>query len=93
MTAAEKLISLSSISGCDTAANHFCSVEQNRVYAKYGLRYIPSVKSKMKYIIPDKVEVFYVPKKTIDILYIKSEKQTIKYVVKPTIKIVHKCKP
>ena len=96
MIASDKLLSLTTLVGCNTAAEHFCSITaggETRVYGTYGVEYIPTEKSKMKYIVPDKVLVQYVPKRAIDIIYVKSVKQAIKYIVSPTIKIVHKCKP
>lgn len=96
MTAGEKLISVSNLVGCNTASDHFCSIvtgSTTRVYGTYGVKYIPSVRSKMKYVLPNKIDVKYVPKPTIEIVYLKSEKQYIKYNPSPTIKITYKCKP
>lgn len=38
MTAAEKLLSLSSLVGCDTAANHFCSITGGDITVEYTTR-------------------------------------------------------
>ena len=95
MTAGEKLISVSSLVGCNPAKDHFCSIVLGggRVYGTYNVKYIPSEPGIIKYVIPDKMGIKYVPKEIISITYVKSVKQAIKYKASPTIKIVHKCKP
>jgi len=99
MTAAEKLISLSSINGCATAATHFCaatntgSTIEKRVYDNYKLRYVPETPSEIKYVAPSKMSMRYIPVQHINIRYMPTDKSAIKYIAPNTIKIKHQCKP
>ena len=98
MTLKDKILALSTLPGCATLTEHICSaiVGVNidaRVYGTYPVKYIPTPRSKMMYVLPSKIGIEYVPKAPINIVYVKSVKQAIQYKASPTIKIVHKCKP
>ncbi|WP_339877076.1 hypothetical protein [Olleya marilimosa] len=99
MRARDKLISLSNMQGCATAAEHFCSITSGggdiikRVYENYKIKYISENASIIKYLIPKKINIKYEPVKLIHIKYIETDKSAIKYIASKTIKITHKCKP
>lgn len=66
MIAADKLLELSSINGCATAAQHFCSITQTggenviRTFGEYLIEYIAETIEKIEYVVQDVLCIEYI---------------------------------
>jgi hypothetical protein len=98
ITAREKLLSLTNLTGCNNAWEHFCSVTvgataTNRVYGNYLVRYVGVLPKLITYVVSKKMNIAYLPKISVmNVKYIGVNKKNIVYAEPKTIKIIYKCK-